>query len=94
MNFSLLSKFSLAVLSVVSAGLLTACVGGGTVPARTYQLNPDCRYVYVDKFGDQVQGGKYVDIRFLGLPLKQDSTGHWYYQDSLGNRVYKSNHCK
>lgn len=88
-----LRKVVLALVTVVSVGMLTACTNNGTF--REYYVDRNCNTYYVDVFGNRVyEMGKYDSSDFVGLPMQQDANGRWFYQDAWGNRVYKSRFCR
>ena len=95
MKRSTLAKVCIALISLCGVTIVSACASSEIF--RTYYLDGNCNYYYVDGMGHTVVDGKYVDARYIGLPLRRGADGRMFYQDSFGNRVYVSarcaNHC-
>jgi hypothetical protein len=94
MRYLTLRKVVLALATLASVGVLTACTNNNGV-FRDYYIDRSCNTYYVDMFGNRVyENGKYDSADFTGLPMQQDANGRWFYQDAWGNRVYKSRFCQ
>jgi len=92
MRYLTLRKVTLALASLVSVGVLTACANTN-VPYRDYYVDRTCHVYYVDQFGNRVYDGRYDRADYSGLTMQRDANGRWFYEDSWGNRIYKSKHC-
>ena len=84
-------KVALALAALICSGAVSAC---GSAVFRTYYMDyKNCTSYYNDAMGNRVVTGYYNGTRFEGLTMHQDARGRWFYQDSWGNRVYKTNRC-
>lgn len=92
MKYSTTCKLGLAAVALLASAAVSACQGPCGV-YRTYYLDNACRVVYFDAMGHRVVENRYSTDALVGLPLKQDCSGRWYYKDSFGNIIYKVNRC-
>lgn len=93
MSRSALKKVAVVLVALVGAVVVSACSCLSNPPVRSYYLDDTCRYYYVDGAGRTIYGDKYIDARFIGLTLKEECDGRWFYTDHLGNKVYVSKMC-
>ncbi len=91
MKYLMSKKLGVLLVSILGCALLSACTTSN-VPYRTYYLDSSCHYYYTDSTGRVVEA-RDMGISLVGLPLQRDAMGRWYYQDSYGNRIYRSARC-
>lgn len=93
MKHANLKKAALVVVSILGCSIVSACGGNSCNVYRTYYTDAYCNSYYTDTMGNRVVDGRVDNTRFVGLPMHQDCNGRWFYQDSFGNRIYKSGRC-
>lgn len=95
MKHANLKKAGLILVSILGCSIVSAgsCGGDCSSVYRTYYTDAYCNSYYTDAMGNRVVEGRVDNSRFVGLPMHQDCNGRWFYQDSFGNRIYKSAHC-
>lgn len=84
-------KIGLVAISVLLSIMTFSAYAG--CPYRTYNLNSNCQYYYIDADGNMVLGGKYAGWKYKNFPLHKDCCGRAYYVDAWGNKMYVSKRC-